>query len=119
MEENKVVGYSWVVFGVVLSAHSIALGFGMNCIPPFLTTIAEELNLNSTQVGLAWGMIGLGALIFSVIGGLISDRIGVRRTGFLGLLLLAMAVFAWLSDTTLPDWFQWFLFITLPEILSA
>jgi AAHS family 3-hydroxyphenylpropionic acid transporter len=90
MEEQKVVGYSWVVFGVVLFTHSIALGFGMNCIPPFLTTIAEELNLNFTQVGLAWGMIGLGALIFSVIGGLISDRIGIRWTGFLGLLLLAL-----------------------------
>ncbi len=89
MEENKVFGYSWVVFGVVLCGQSIALGFGMTCIPPFLTTIADELNLNSTQVGLAWGMIGLGALLFSIIGGLISDRIGVRWTGFIGLLLLA------------------------------
>jgi len=61
----------------------------MNCIPPFLTTIAKEMNLTSTQVGMAWGMIGLGALVFSVIGGLISDRIGARWTGFLGLMLMA------------------------------
>ncbi len=47
------------------------------------------MNLTSTQVGMAWGMIGLGALVFSVIGGLISDRIGARWTGFLGLLLMA------------------------------
>ncbi len=48
------------------------------------------MGLTSTQVGMAWGMIGLGALLFSVIGGLISDRIGVRWTGLIGLLLLAM-----------------------------
>ena len=89
MDDNKVVGYSWVVFTIVLCAQSTALGLGMTCIPPFLTTIAKEMNLTSTQVGAAWGMIGLGALLFSVIGGLISDRFGVRWTGFIGLLLLA------------------------------
>jgi len=90
MEDNKVVGYSWVVFTVVFFAQSIAIGFGLNCIPPFLTTIAKEMNLTSTQVGMAWGMIGLGALLFSIVGGLISDRIGVRWTGFLGMLLIAV-----------------------------
>jgi AAHS family 3-hydroxyphenylpropionic acid transporter len=89
MDDNKVVGYSWVVFSVVLCAQSTALGLGMTCIPPFLTTIAKEMNLTSTQVGTAWGMIGLGALLFSVLGGLISDRFGVRWTGSVGLLLLA------------------------------
>jgi nitrate/nitrite transporter NarK len=89
MEDNKAVGYSWVVFTVVLCSQSAALGLGMTCIPPFLTTIAKEMNLTSTQVGTAWGMIGLGALLFSVLGGLISDRFGVRWTGFVGLLLLA------------------------------
>jgi len=49
------------------------------------------MGLTATQVGMAWGMIGLGALVFSVIGGLISDRIGARWTGFLGLLLMAIS----------------------------
>jgi nitrate/nitrite transporter NarK len=89
MDDNKVVGYSWVVFTVALCAQTTALGLAMTCIPPFLTTIAKEMNLTSTQVGTAWGMIGLGALLFSVLGGLISDRFGVRWTGFWGLLLLA------------------------------
>ena len=88
MDDNKVVGNSWVVFTVVLCAQSTALGLGITCIPPFLTTIAKEMNLTSTQVGTAWGMIGLGALLFSVLGGLISDRFGVRWTGSVGLLLL-------------------------------
>jgi AAHS family 3-hydroxyphenylpropionic acid transporter len=62
---------------------------GMNCIPPFNTTIQKEMGLSSTQIGWAWGMIGLGALVFSVVGGLISDRFGARWTGFFGLLLMA------------------------------
>jgi AAHS family 3-hydroxyphenylpropionic acid transporter len=62
---------------------------GMNCIPPFNTTIQKEMILSSTQIGWVWGMIGLGALVFSVIGGLISDRFGARWTGFFGLLLMA------------------------------
>jgi len=90
MDNNKVVGYSWVVFTVILCAQSTAIGLSMTCIPPFLTTIAKEMGLTSTQVGTAWGMIGLGALLFSVLGGLISDRFGVRWTGFAGLLLLAV-----------------------------
>ena len=89
MDDKKVVRYSWVVFTVVLCAQSAALGLAVTCIPPFLTTISKEMNLTSTQVGTAWGMIGLGALLFSVLGGLISDRFGVRWTGFIGLLLLA------------------------------
>lgn len=89
MENNKVVGYSWIVFSVVLCAQSTVLGLAMTCIPPFLTTIAKEMTLTSTEVGTAWGMIGLGALLFSVMGGLISDRFGIRWTGFAGLLLFA------------------------------
>jgi nitrate/nitrite transporter NarK len=90
VEQNKVVAYSWVVFSVVVGAQGVALGFSVTCIPPFFTTIAAELRLTSTQVGTAWGMIGLGAMLFSIVGGLISDRIGVRWTGFLGLLLMAV-----------------------------
>ncbi len=89
--KNTVEGYAWIVFAIVLSTQIIALGFGMVCIPPFLTTIATELKLSSTQVGLAWGMIGLGALIFSIIGGLISDRIGLRWAGFWGLLFMSLS----------------------------
>ena len=36
--ENKAAGYAWIVFAVVLSAQIIAMGFGMTCIPSFLTT---------------------------------------------------------------------------------
>jgi len=88
---NIIAGYAWIIFAVVLLTQILAVGFGMTCIPPFLTTIAAELELTSTQVGLAWGMIGLGALIFSIIGGLVSDRIGVRWTGFWGLLLMSLS----------------------------
>jgi nitrate/nitrite transporter NarK len=89
MDDIKTVRYSWIVFTVVLCAQSTAIGLGMTCIPPFLTTIAKEMGLTSTQVGTAYGMIGLGALLFSLLGGLISDRFGVRFTGSIGLLLLA------------------------------
>jgi len=90
MESSRIVPYSWVIFAVVLAVQGIALGFSVTCMPPFFTTIADELRLNSTQIGVAWGMIGLGSMLFSIIGGLISDRIGVRWTGFLGLLLMAL-----------------------------
>jgi len=63
----------------------------MNCIPPFNTTIQKEMSLSSTQIGWAWGMIGLGALVFSIAGGLISDRFGARWTGFFGMLLIAFS----------------------------
>ncbi len=90
VEQNKVVAYSWIVFSIVLGVQGIALGFSVTCIPPFFTAIQSELQLTSTQVGMAWGMIGLGGMLFSVIGGLISDRVGVRWTGFLGLILMTM-----------------------------
>lgn len=89
MEENKVVGYSWVIFSLVLLIRTIVTGLGWTCVAPFFTTIAAEMKLSSMQIGMAWGMITLGALFFSLLGGLISDRIGVRWAGFIGLLLAA------------------------------
>ncbi len=35
---------------------------------------------------------------------------------FMGMLLLAMAVFAWLTDTNLPSWTQWSLFIAIEAL---
>jgi MFS family permease len=89
MQENKLVGYSWAIFALVLATRTVATGLGWTCIPPFFNAIASEMKLTVMQIGMAWGMITLGALLFSLIGGLISDRIGIRWAGFLGLTLLA------------------------------
>ena len=90
MQENKVVGYSWVIFAVVLATRTIASGLAWTCVPPFFTTIAAEMNLNAVQIGTAWGMIAIGTLLFVLIGGLISDRIGIRWAGCLGLVIMAL-----------------------------
>jgi nitrate/nitrite transporter NarK len=88
VNDVKVVPYSWVVFAVITASRTIGTGLAFMCVPPFMTTISEEMHLSSEQVGAVWGMVTLGTLFFVLLGGLISDRIGVRWAGTLGLFVM-------------------------------
>lgn len=50
------------------------------CMPVLFKEIADDLGLNLTQIGAIWGMFPLGSIFVVLIGGLLSDRFGFRRT---------------------------------------
>src|SRR5271157_4015932 len=67
---------------VLVLAFLMLIGFfsflQLYCTPVMLPLIAKDLNLNTAQLGLIWGMSTFGALFLALPGGLLGDRIGPR-----------------------------------------
>ena len=61
------------------SINLIFNGIALNVVPPLFPRISLELNLNYTQIGSIVGALALGMLLFSLIGGMIADRFGMKR----------------------------------------
>jgi len=66
-------------------------GLNIGVVPPLLPEIAAELSLTHTQIGIIWGAWFLGMMLFSLVGGAMADRFGVKKV-IAGALILS-AVF--------------------------
>ncbi|MDN4593549.1 nitrate/nitrite transporter [Polycladomyces subterraneus] len=66
--------------------------------------VAQDLNLNATQKGLMVAVPILGGSIFRIIMGLLTDRIGAKRTGLIGMTATMVPLcLLWLTGTNLPQ----------------
>lgn len=77
------LGYRWVMLGVCWLAYSVAYmqRLGVGPLAPFLK---EDLGLTAAQVGTLMSASSFGNMITLIPGGWLVDRIGVRRTLFIG-----------------------------------
>lgn len=66
-----------LVYFCLISCFLNGLNIGM--VPPLLPEIAAELSLTHTQIGIIWGAWFLGMMLFSLVGGAMADRFGVKR----------------------------------------
>jgi len=66
-------------------------GLNIGVVPPLLPEIAAELSLTHTQIGIIWGSWFLGMMLFSLVGGAMADRFGVKKV--ITVALIASAVF--------------------------
>ena len=68
-----------------------------------LPMIAKDLNLNTTQLGLIWGMSTFGGLFLSIPGGLLGDRIGARWSIFIiaAITAISLGLRGFAKDATL------------------
>ena len=71
--------YRIVIAGLILAAH-LAVGLNMFPVSPILPLIIEDLSINSARAGLLVAMPMLVAALFGLPGGLITMRLGLRRT---------------------------------------
>jgi MFS family permease len=127
----KTSHYGWVIVGVGVLVKMAALGFGRFAYPMLIPSMRESLGFNYSEIGLLSGVIMLGYLLFSLIGGVLATRFGPKRiviasllcgslsmfsigklSGFFPLLFFAFAMGAGgagahISMTTLPmTWFE-------------
>ncbi|TLY36665.1 MAG: NarK/NasA family nitrate transporter [Nitrospirae bacterium] len=66
--------------------------------------IAEDFSLTATEKGLMVAVPLLGGSLFRVVVGILSDRFGPRRTGFVTMLAMSIPLmWAWLVATTFPQ----------------
>lgn len=71
---------------IYLCMLSFALVF--QSVPPILTLIRQELNINHAQAGLLMSLFALPGIFVAIPGGVISDRFGARRTGVASLVAM-------------------------------
>ncbi|MGQ9543106.1 MAG: MFS transporter [Candidatus Bathyarchaeia archaeon] len=81
-------GYRWVM---LLLAWLIYFCFGLVCfsLAPLVTPVMGELNLTYTQIGFAAGVWPLIYIAFAYPEGFLIDRLGLRISLFLGLVIIA------------------------------
>jgi len=79
----------WLLLAVLTTSYG-AGAFGMLGISPLSPTLVEGFSLSRLQVALIVPSIYLGGLFFSLPGGQLADRLGVRKS-FLGGLALGAA----------------------------
>jgi len=60
-------------------------------LPVLFSEIAEDLGLSLVQIGAVWGTASFAGLFTSLLGGVVGDRFGTRRTLFVACLLLGLA----------------------------
>jgi ACS family D-galactonate transporter-like MFS transporter len=84
MNDNTQSNYRWYI--LTLSALTVIITVSMPnmSIPVLFEEMANDLGLNVVQIGAVWGMVSLAAVFVMPVGGLISDRFGVRRVAITG-----------------------------------
>jgi MFS family permease len=70
----------WYILILAGLTFAFVVAMPMRCMPVLFKEISGELGLDLVQIGTVWGMLSLGSVFIIPIGGLISDRFGVKST---------------------------------------
>jgi len=102
--------HRWKVLGIGFAANaSFAAAFAG--IPTTAVVMREAFRFNNAQLGLVFGMLGLGVAVSELPWGMLTDRWGDRKVLLLGLLgtVLALLVTSWQAGVGMgelaPVWY--------------
>jgi ACS family glucarate transporter-like MFS transporter len=110
MENQEKASYRWPMLGYLSVINLVFNGIAVNVIPPLFPRISQELNLNYAQIGSIVGALALGMLLFSLVGGVIADRFGIKKV--ISIAMLFASIFAGargLADDYIALWMYTFL----------
>ena len=82
--------YRWVMLALIWVLY-LAFGIVMRSIAPLVTPILEDLNISYSQMGLILGSWPLTYIVAAVIGGAIIDRWGIRKSLFVGTVIIGLS----------------------------
>jgi MFS family permease len=77
---NNRSSYRWYILALAALTHALAVGMPTMCMPVLFKEISNDLGLSLVQIGTVWGLASLTGVVTSLLGGVISDRYGARRT---------------------------------------
>ena len=78
MTDNLQSNYRWYMLGLTVATGTFVSTIPFSCMPTLFKEISEDLGLSLVQIGTVWGMANLGGIFISLIGGMLSDRLGVK-----------------------------------------
>jgi MFS family permease len=78
MSENPHSSYKWYILALTAVTGALVVTIPFSCMPALFKEISEDLNLSLVQVGTVWGMASLAGVFFSLAGGMLGDKFGVK-----------------------------------------
>jgi MFS family permease len=72
--------YRWYILVLATLTNALPIAFQAQCMPVLFKEISEDMGLSLVQIGTVWGMVAFGGIFTSMIGGVLGDRFGVKRT---------------------------------------
>jgi len=84
--------YRWWVLCLVVLANFLPTGMAWFYIVIMVTNVCQDLNIGLVEWSKLWAGISLGALLCSIAGGALGDRLGVRKVVGGGMLLMGVAL---------------------------
>ncbi|MFC1945739.1 CynX/NimT family MFS transporter [Chloroflexota bacterium] len=82
--------YRWVMLGLVWLAYC-AFGLVSRSLAPLVTPVVEDLSISYSQMGIIMGSWPITYIPVSLVGGIILDRWGIRKSLFLGIFIIGLS----------------------------
>ncbi len=60
------------------ATHTFAVAIPMSSMPVLFEEISRDMGLNLVQIGTVWGMLDLSGVLFSLFGGVLGDKFGIK-----------------------------------------
>ena len=91
VNKNGGSNYKWYVLSLVALTCTFVVAMQQVCITVLFKEISDDLGLSLVEVGVVWGIPPLAALFVVLLGGLLADRYGAKRTMSIACLLAGLA----------------------------
>ncbi len=65
---------------LTMLVYAVVMGASRMCMPVLFKQISDDLGLSMVAIGTIWGMDPLAGVFIGLLGGLLADRFGVKRT---------------------------------------
>ena len=90
MTEPYQMQYRWVMLALASFAYFV-FSLVTRSLPPLVTPIIRDLNISYSQMGMILGSWPLTYIAVAAIGGAIIDRWGIRKSIFMGILIIGLS----------------------------
>jgi len=91
----------WVILGVA-SLSCLAFAITMQSVPPILSLVMAEFQLNYAQGGLLMSLFALPGIAISIPAGMLADRYGQKTIGIISFALMIVGTAIFASGSSLP-----------------
>lgn len=78
MLEEPRSSFRWYILGLSAVTGALVASVPFSCLPVLFEEMSEDLGLSLVQIGTIWGLSSLAGVFFSIPGGLLGDRFGVK-----------------------------------------
>lgn len=72
--------YKWYILALAMFTYGWITGTDRNAMPVLFKEISINLNLSTFSIGTIWGMDPLAGVFVGLLGGMLVDRFGIRKT---------------------------------------